>query len=118
MRPARRGGGGAVGGASARAALLLLLLLVVFLVLLIGSRGAEATRAVPRRSAATGGKARSRSHGSHGGARVAAMLPRKKAMPLPGTRPVPVRLAPAPAGSAEEESKRRIPSCPDPLHNR
>ncbi|RCV25586.1 hypothetical protein SETIT_5G177400v2 [Setaria italica] len=103
MRPARRGGGAV--GASARA------LLLLFLVLLIGSRGAEAIRAVPRRSA-TVGKARNRSH-SHS-ARVA-VLPRKT-MPLLGTRPVPVRLAPA--GSVEEESKRRIPSCPDPLHNR
>uniref|UniRef100_A0A0A9HIL5 Uncharacterized protein n=1 Tax=Arundo donax TaxID=35708 RepID=A0A0A9HIL5_ARUDO len=38
-------------------------------------------------------------------------------MPLVGTRPVPVRMPRPPAGSAEE-SKRRIPSCPDPLHNR
>jgi hypothetical protein len=30
-----------------------------------------------------------------------------------GTRPVPVRVPPD-----EEDSKRRIPSCPDPLHNR
>ncbi|RLN24748.1 uncharacterized protein C2845_PM07G12030 [Panicum miliaceum] len=99
MRPARRGG--AVGVATARA-----LLLLLFLVLLIGSRCSEAIRALPR-SSATGGNARNRSH-SHGG-RVAVL-------PLPGTRPVPVLLAPA--GSAEEESKRRIPSCPDPLHNR
>ncbi|CAO2165040.1 unnamed protein product [Urochloa humidicola] len=100
MRPALRGGGAA--GASARALILPLLLLV----LLIGGRGADAIRAVPR----SGGKARNRSH-SHGhGARAAAM-------PLPGTRPVPARMAPT-TGSAEEESKRRIPSCPDPLHNR
>ncbi|XP_025819690.1 uncharacterized protein LOC112895904 [Panicum hallii] len=104
MRPARRGGGAV--GATARA-----LVLLLFLVLLIGSRCSEAIRAVPR-SSATGGDARNRSH-SHG-VRVA-VLPRK-AMPLPGTRRVPVLLAPA--GSAEEESKRRIPSCPDPLHNR
>ncbi|CAL4963464.1 unnamed protein product [Urochloa decumbens] len=105
MKPARRGGGAV--GASARALLLLLLLL-------IGSRDAEGIRAVPRRSAVTaGGKARNRSH-SHGHGARTAVLPRK-AMPLPGTRPVPVRLAPA---GSEEESKRRIPSCPDPLHNR
>ncbi|CAO2183881.1 unnamed protein product [Urochloa humidicola] len=103
MRPALRGGGAAPAGASARALILLLLLL---LVLLIGGRGADAIRAVPR-----GGKARNhRSHGHGHGARAAAM-------PLPGTRPVPARMAPA-TGSAEEESKRRIPSCPDPLHNR
>ncbi|CAL4956445.1 unnamed protein product [Urochloa decumbens] len=98
MRPARRGGGAV--GASARALLLPLLLLL----LLIGSRGAEAIRAVPRRN-------RSHSHGH--GARTAVLL--RKAMPLPGTRPAPVRLVPV---GSEEESKRRIPSCPDPLHNR
>ncbi|TVU33808.1 hypothetical protein EJB05_15617, partial [Eragrostis curvula] len=80
------------GGAAARA-----LLALLFLVLLVGSRCAVAIRV----------EARSRSQAQ------VALLPRK-AMPTVGTRPVPsVRLPPA-----EEESKRRIPSCPDPLHNR
>uniref|UniRef100_A0A0A9E7T2 Uncharacterized protein n=1 Tax=Arundo donax TaxID=35708 RepID=A0A0A9E7T2_ARUDO len=111
MRPARRGG--VAVGASARA----LLVAVLLLVAVIGRRGAEAIRVVPHWSA-PGSKARNRSRnqggGGGGGGRVE-VLPRK-AMPLVGTRPVPVRLPPA--GSADEESKRRIPSCPDPLHNR
>lgn len=95
----------------ARAFLVLLLLAVA-----IGCRGAEAIRAVPHGAARD--EARSQSHGhrrSRGGGRGA--MPRN-AMPLVGTRPVPAPVRLPPAGSAEEESKRRIPSCPDPLHNR
>lgn len=89
--------------------------LLLLLLLLVGYRGAEAIRVVPHGAAR--GQARNQSHGhrhrhSHGGGRAA--MPRN-AMPLVGTRPLPVRLPPA--GSAEE-NKRRIPSCPDPLHNR
>ncbi|XP_062208439.1 uncharacterized protein LOC133909927 [Phragmites australis] len=114
MRPARRDGG--VVGASARALLVLLLLLLA----VIDRRGAEAIRVVPHWSA-PGGKSRNQSHshshnrGGGGGGGRAAVLPPWKAMPLVGTRPVPVH---QPGSAEDEDSKRRIPSCPDPLHNR
>ncbi|URE36651.1 hypothetical protein MUK42_24288 [Musa troglodytarum] len=41
--------------------------------------------------------------------------------PVIGRRPVPISPPPLPAtaeGGGLEESKRRVPSCPDPLHNR
>ncbi|KAJ8460524.1 hypothetical protein OPV22_033450 [Ensete ventricosum] len=41
--------------------------------------------------------------------------------PVIGRRPVPIGAPMLPAtveGDGLEESKRRVPSCPDPLHNR
>ncbi|BAS72365.1 Os01g0509400, partial [Oryza sativa Japonica Group] len=112
MRPARRGWG---VGALARAFLVLLLLLLAAATTTtigFGCRGAEAIRVIPPHGPAPGSARSSRGHGhrrSHGNAaRVV-----DAAMPVVGTRPVPA-LSPA----ADEESKRRIPSCPDPLHNR
>jgi hypothetical protein len=92
MRRPRR-----AGGAFARALLVLLLL-----ALLIGS---AAVRVGP--VAASGRAARNRQGGraQHNGRAAVPMVVR--------TRPLPVRVPPE-----EEESKRRIPSCPDPLHNR
>uniref|UniRef100_A0A0D9V1F5 Uncharacterized protein n=1 Tax=Leersia perrieri TaxID=77586 RepID=A0A0D9V1F5_9ORYZ len=88
MRPARRGRG---VGALARALLLLVLLLLPAAATIgFGCRGAEAIRHGPTRRVVDA------------------------AMPVVGRRPVPVR----PPAVADEESKRRIPSCPDPLHNR
>uniref|UniRef100_A0A0E0JJE2 Uncharacterized protein n=1 Tax=Oryza punctata TaxID=4537 RepID=A0A0E0JJE2_ORYPU len=108
MRPARRGWG---VGALARPFLVLLLLLAAATTIGFGCRGAEAIRVIPDHGPAPGNARSSRGHGhrrSHGGARVV-----DAAMPVVGTRPVPAR-----PPAADEESKRRIPSCPDPLHNR
>uniref|UniRef100_J3L0D7 Uncharacterized protein n=1 Tax=Oryza brachyantha TaxID=4533 RepID=J3L0D7_ORYBR len=105
MRPARRGGG--VG------ALVLLLLLAAATTIGYGCRGAEAIRVVPPHGPAPGSARSIHGHGhrgSHGGGRVGVV---DAAMPVVGTRPVP-----AWPPAADEESKRRIPSCPDPLHNR
>jgi hypothetical protein len=97
MRQARRRAGGAAG-AFARA--------LLFLALLISSPRAVAIRVVELR-----GSVANRSHAQRNNSGRVAVSPRK-AVPMVGTGPVPARMPP------EEESKRRIPTCPDPLHNR
>ncbi|KAG8051857.1 hypothetical protein GUJ93_ZPchr0001g31948 [Zizania palustris] len=105
MRPALRGGG--VGALARRALLVLLLLAAAATTIGFGCRGAEAIRVVPPHGPAPGRARSGTSHGHGHGRAVDA------AMPVVGRRPAPVR-----PPAADEESKRRIPSCPDPLHNR